>query len=170
MKNRIVAVTLVTLLLAIAASAQEKKDESPRNVYKLDFTVAELENGKRINERSYTMHLLDDRRGAKTKVGTRVPVLTGDKQWQYIDVGIRIDADIQAADESGLILGVAFDSSSYALPEQSQMTQPGQPLLRTLIQSVIARVPFGKPTLVCSADDVNSKRRVIVELTATRVK
>lgn len=172
MKNRIVAVTLITMFLtmALAASAQEKPEERTRNVYKLEFTVFELENGKRINERSYMLHLADsDHRGAATRVGTRVPIqVGGDKGVQYMDVGLKIEANFQSADDSALNLTINFETSGFALPEQS--TQSGTPVLRNVSENVTAKVAYGKPTVVSSIDDVNSKRRLQLELTATRVK
>lgn len=169
MKKRTIAVTLVMMFLAcaLAASAQEKKEE--HNVYKLEFTVFELENGKRINERSYMLHLSDDRRGAQTRVGTRVPVTVGaEKGIQYMDVGLKIDANFQSADDSSVNLIINFETSGFAVPEQS--TQSGTPVLRNVSENVTAKVPYGKETLVSSVDDVNSKRRLQLELTATRVK
>ena len=171
MKNRFFALTLITmLLLALNAHTQEKKDEGTRNVYKLEFTVFELENGKRINERSYMLQLSDaDRRGASTRVGTRVPIqVGGDKGLQYMDVGLKIDANYQSADESGVTFYVNFETSGFAVPEQS--AQAGTPVLRNVNEQVAVKVAYGKPTLVSSIDDVNSKRRLQLELTATRVK
>jgi hypothetical protein len=171
MKNRIFALTLITLsLLALIAHTQEKKDEGTRNVYKLEFTVFELENGKRINERSYMLHLLDgDRRGTSTRVGTRVPVQVGpDKGVQYMDVGLKISADFHSADDSGVTLWINFETSGFAVPEQS--TQSGTPVLRNVNDATAAKLAYGKPTLISSIDDVNSKRRLQLELTATRVK
>ena len=171
MKNRIIAVALVTTLFALAlpAPAQDKKDEPMRNVYKLEFTVFELENGKRINERSYMLQLSDDRRGASTRVGTRVPIqVGGDKGVQYMDVGLKIDANFQGADDTAINLLINFETSGFALPEQS--TQSGTPVLRNVSEQTAAKVAYGKPTLVSSIDDVNSKRRLQLELTATRVK
>jgi hypothetical protein len=171
MKNRIAAVMLLTLFLAcgLAASAQEKRDEPTHNTYKLEFTVFELDNGKRINERSYMLHFSDDRRGAMTRVGTRVPVqVGGDKGVQYMDVGLKIDANYQSADDSAVTLFINFETSGFAVPEQS--TQSGTPVLRNVSENVTAKVAYGKPTIVSSIDDVNSKRRLQLELTATRVK
>jgi hypothetical protein len=172
MKNRITPITLIMIFLALllSAPAQEKKDEPTRNVYKLEFTVFELENGKRINERSYMLHISDaDHRGASTRVGTRVPVqVGGNVGMQYMDVGLKIDANFQSADDSSMNLIINFETSGFAMPEQS--TQSGTPVLRNVSENVTAKIPYGKPTLVSSIDDVNSKRRLQLELTATRLK
>lgn len=171
MKNRITSTILIMIFLGLllSASAQEKKEEPTRSVYKLEFTVFELDNGKRINERSYMLHLSDDRRGAQTRVGTRVPVTVGaEKGIQYMDVGLKIDANFQGADDMAINLLINFETSGFALPEQS--TQSGTPVLRNVSEQTAAKVTYGKPTLVSSIDDVNSKRRLQLELTATRVK
>jgi hypothetical protein len=174
MRKRIVAVPLITMFLAmaLAASAQEKREEPMRNVYKLEFTVFELDNGKRINERSYMLQLSDDRRGANTRVGTRVPITIGSEKFgpsvQYMDVGLKIDANFQGADDAAITLLINFETSGFAVPEQS--TQSGTPVLRNVSEQTAAKLPYGKPTLISSVDDVNSKRRLQLELTATRVK
>jgi hypothetical protein len=155
--------------LTLPAPAQDKKDEPMRNVYKLEFTVFELENGKRINERSYMLQLSDDRRGTSTRVGTRVPITVGpEKGIQYMDVGLKIDANFQSADDAAITLLINFETSGFAVPEQS--TQSGTPVLRNVSEQTAAKAAYGKPTLVSSIDDVNSKRRLQLELTATRVK
>lgn len=73
-----------------------------------------------------------------------------------------------SADDSSVNLIINFETSGFALPEQS--TQSGTPVLRNVSENVTAKVAYGKPTLVSSIDDVNSKRRLQLELTATRVK
>lgn len=169
--NRLI-VLLAFVACALPALTQERaKEERNANVYKLDFTVYELENGKRVNDRSYTLHATDaDRRGASTRVGTRVPISSGDKGVQYIDVGLRIETNIQSSDGSGINLYVSFESSGFAVPEQGQNPQAGTPVLRNVNENVTAHVALNKPTLISSVDDVNSKRRLQLEVSATKVK
>ena len=107
MKNRITPITLIMIFLALmlSAPAQEKKDEPARNVYKLEFTVFELDNGKRINERSYMLQLSDDRHGASTRVGTRVPIqVGGDNRIIPIDAKLKgtIMQDVRGLDSTRL--------------------------------------------------------------------
>src|ERR1022692_785038 len=64
----------------LESQAQEaSRKEAPQlGVYHLDFVWSELEGAKRLNSRSYTMDVNESRRG-RLRVGTRVPVATGDK-------------------------------------------------------------------------------------------
>jgi hypothetical protein len=85
-----------------------------------------------------------------------------------MDVGLKIDANFQGADDAAINLLINFETSGFALPEQS--TQSGTPVLRNVSEQTAVKAAYGKPTLVSSIDDVNSKRRLQLELTATRVK
>jgi len=60
------------------------------------------------------------------------------------------------------------DVSSFAIPEQADLKT--SPVVRTLSQNVSTRPPLGRPTLLSSVDDVNSRKRTQVEVTVTRVK
>src|SRR5215472_11678403 len=54
--------------------------------YRLDFSLNELENGKKVNARQYSMNLNtgDDN---QIKIGTRVPFEQAKGEMQYLDVG-----------------------------------------------------------------------------------
>jgi len=65
-------------------------------------------------------------------------------------------------------LDADVDVSSFALSEQPDLKT--SPVLRTLSQNVSARPALGRPTLLSSVDDVNSRKRTQVEVTVTRVK
>src|SRR5437762_164608 len=54
------------------SSATTKGDRA----YRLDFTINELEDGKRVNSRLYSMNLTSASRPNQLKIGTRVPVET----------------------------------------------------------------------------------------------
>src|SRR5579864_5894129 len=73
--------------------ARAERPEKPVHAYRIDFSIAELEDGKKINSRHYSMDLNS---GAwnEIKIGTRVPVVTESipnklevAQFQYVDVG-----------------------------------------------------------------------------------
>src|SRR4051794_31207999 len=86
----------VLLLLTSFACAQTpldaKKDPA---LYKVSFTVMEIQNGQRSNVRNYSMYLPANARTHSTRVGNRVPVPVGkDNGIQYMDVGLNMNCSI----------------------------------------------------------------------------
>src|SRR2546425_538896 len=86
---------LLLFCLGMLAYGQENTAAKPQSkedaIYKFDFAVYELQNGKKSNVRNYSMFLEEHRKGS-IKVGNRVPVSTGKENgFQYIDVGLNID-------------------------------------------------------------------------------
>src|SRR5579862_2259975 len=63
--------------------------DRPLHAYRLDFSVNELEDGKKLNSRQYSLNLNADDAN-EIKIGTRVPVEAGHEQFQYMDVGTSI--------------------------------------------------------------------------------
>src|SRR5689334_1799996 len=60
-----------------SAQEQPKKEISPYEpAYKLAFVIYELEDGKRINQRDYTMVAMIQGQRGNLKIGTRVPITT----------------------------------------------------------------------------------------------
>src|ERR1700726_3471703 len=91
-KNTIVtgALSLAMILGSVTRStAQEAEStKSPQvekqiNAYRLDFSVNELEDGKKINTRQYSMNLNSDNSN-ELKIGTRVPVESKQGEFQYL--------------------------------------------------------------------------------------
>jgi hypothetical protein len=144
-----------------------QKAEKPLNAYRLDFSVNEMEDGKKINTRQYSMNLNSDGSN-ELKIGTRVPVESKQGEFQYIDVGTSIWSRIE--ERNGAIdLSVRAEISNFANPEQT----PGHdmfPLLRQLKISAGTLALLGKPMLVGSVDDPNSKRQFQLEVTVTKLK
>jgi hypothetical protein len=146
----------------------------PVQPYRLDFSLNELQDGKRANTRHYALNLIVGS-GDEIKIGTRVPVRTGPKssdanplantQWQYMDVGTNIWAAIrEAGDEVQLeVKGEVSDldkgPSTDLAPIVRQMKLSGSTLLVT-----------GKPILIGSMDDPNSTREFQLEVTATKLR
>jgi hypothetical protein len=100
------------------------------------------------------------------RVGSRVPITT-DKGTNYMDVGLNVDVDHVAEVDGKLAGTLSLEMNNLAPPEQGQ---PGTapPLVRNLrLRSPFSVTP-GKPANVGTIDDVNSKRRFQVEITATR--
>lgn len=167
------------LLLIFGLVSVMAAQEAPRHlqkIYKAVFLIYELEDGKKINERTYTLpvNTIDGNpRDGSMRVGTRVPIATasssGDKQWQYVDVGLNIDCNVTEQEDKFIVHG-SLELSSFAIPDQgSDPRSGGNPILRQIKQNFTTLVVPGKPTLATTMDDVNSKKRLEVEITVTRI-
>jgi hypothetical protein len=164
------AVALVAFCLALIPSfltaQQETKVQKPVTAYRLEFSVRELDSGKRVNSRNYMM-MAEDGSFARIRVGNRVPYQTAEKQYQYNNIGMNIDCRPHEQQE-GVALDVTVDISSVAPP--SEIAPSYNPVFRSSRSEVQTVVAFGKPTLITSLDDVESNRRYEIEVTATKVK
>jgi hypothetical protein len=154
-----------------AKQKAEAEAQKTTNAYRLDFSVNELEDGKKINSRQYSMNS----RGGWTevKVGTRVPVESGPGQFQYLDVGTNIRCRlIDQSDMAGLGDGVSLnataDLSNFAVPEQQG--QRVQPVIRQLRIEASTIAALGKPVMLGVIDDPNSKRQFQLEVTVTKLR
>ena len=165
----LLALPLSGFLLPSRALSEEpaQAPEKARSTYRLDYVLYELESGKRTNERTFSMTVNEGRFG-QLRTGSRVPINAGDKGVQYMDVGLKISARPQ--ERGGEVeLETELEQSSFAIPEQARETG-GNPILRTVNQSLSARPALGKATLLSTLDDLNGSRRLQVEVTVTRVK
>lgn len=162
-----------------AATAQSSEDATKKMTgdsdkemaaYRLDFYLHELEDGKKINTRQYSMNLIQGMQNGQwqeLKIGTRVPVEMKQGEVQYLDVGTNISARLQEI-KSALDLEVRADLSNFTTPDQEGKSR--MPLLRQLRISGATIVTTGKPIVVGSVDDPNSKRQYQLEVTATKLK
>ncbi|HET7871295.1 MAG TPA: hypothetical protein VFL42_02215, partial [Terriglobales bacterium] len=139
--------------------------------YRLELKIYELEGGKRTNERAYT--IIGGVPGGWTnlRTGTRVPVTTGaGEKSTYIDVGVRLDCQLSEEAPGKVFAHVRMEISSLVLPEQSNEPHSStMPVLRNTNADIGTEIKSGKPQIIASADDVNSKKKVQVELTATKL-
>jgi hypothetical protein len=174
-KKIIVAAALLLTLTAggiTKASAQDSStskaapEEKAVNAYRLDFSVNEFEDAKKINTRQYSMNLQAED-GNEIKIGTRVPVESKQGEFQYLDVGTSIWCKIGER-PNGLPISVRAEISNFAIPEQQ--AQQARPVLRQLSIRASTVAQLGKPMVVGSVDDPNSKRQFQLEVTVTKLK
>jgi len=142
-------------------------DEKPVHAYRLDFSVNELEEGKKINTRQYSLNLNADDAN-EIKIGTRVPVEAGHEQFQYMDVGTSIWCRIGERPD-GIAMSVRADISNFAIPDQGTGHE-SRPVVRQFKINASTLALPGKPMVVGSVDDPNSKRQFQLEVTVSKVK
>ncbi len=147
--------------------ATESKESKPINIYRVDYAVHELENGKRSKTRSYTLMVEPDNR-AHFSVGSNIPLAMGEKgQSQYGHVGMRIECSLRERD-TYLVVQTNLDMSGVATGEVSGT--PSTPVLRQFNLNDTMKAAPGKPTLVGAIDDVTANRRYEIEVTVEKIK
>jgi len=177
-KKTLVAATLMLVLVAGGIShASAQGSTSPKaapetektiNAYRLDFSVNEFEDGKKINSRQYAMNLNTDDAN-EIKIGTRVPVESKQGEFQYLDVGTNIWCRIGER-SNGLPLTVRAEISNFAMPRPDEQEHANRPVLRQLEIHASTVAQLGKPMVIGSVDDPNSKRQFQLEVTVTKLK
>jgi 3D (Asp-Asp-Asp) domain-containing protein len=148
-------------------SAAAAEREKPVHAYRLDFSVNELEDGKKINTRQYSLNLNADDAN-EIKIGTRVPVEAGHEQFQYMDVGTSIWCRIGERPD-GVPLSVRAEISNFAIPDQGTGHESRPAIRQFKINASTLALP-GKPMVVGSVDDPNSKRQFQLEVMVTKLK
>lgn len=194
-KIAISCLLLLTLPFAAQALAQgdqavakapeaAKAPEPPVHFYHLDLVVKEMgEDGKPVNSRTYsctvsTAHNEHD----SVRVGSRIPIATGsylnngsdaqvNTQFQYLDVGVNFD--VQDVREEGNKL--AMDLKAEISGVGSNVRFGGEnginePVVRQNRWQAPVLIPTGKPTVVFTSDDIDTKGGMQVVVTATPVE
>ena len=168
-----VVVTLVLLVSGLAGTmlgqGSEKPKmpptENPSAAYRLDYVIAEVEDGKRVNTRSYSL-LTDEGGRGNMHLGMRMP-LQGEKGPIYMDVGLRIDSQLRPREGGDVWLSTRFELSS--LVDQAQPVNGAMPL-RTVEYSNGSVITPGKSVVVASGDDLGSKKKFELSVTVTKLK
>lgn len=183
MRKRIVTtLALLTFLMGVAslprAVAQEAAKENaapngPNDSYKIDFTVNEIENGKKINSRSYQMLLRAEAAPKwsdkqELRVGSRVPVQFRPGQVQYQDVGMNIDCRLMPIANGKVILDTSWAYSALE-NEHGPGTDAQPPVFHQSKSEGQAVVPLDQPTVITEMDDVASTHRYVFEVKVTKV-
>jgi hypothetical protein len=188
--------TQMMLVLALAASLfaqqpakdtadQPAKDQSPKkevlagrdgmteNFFKLAFVMYELDDAKRTNQRDYMLIGRAENLPSSIRVSTRVPVYTEERKITYVDAGLTIRCSLKEQVDRRVQLHCDIEISSFVRPEQiasSGNAGPAAPVLRTTRTESWALLTLGKPAILTTVDDINSAKRMQIEVTATRVE
>lgn len=150
------------------AEANKSSVDRPKNAvhaYRVDFSINELEDAKKVNARHYSVNL-NSGPWSELKIGTRVPVKPTEGTFQYLDLGANISCQIDEQGED-VSLNVRSDFSNLSSPEEQHSTEP---IIRQIqINGRTLAIP-GKAVVIGSVDDPNSNRQFQLEATVTRLK
>jgi hypothetical protein len=167
---------LLALAISIAAStaiAQQGASATPAKHFKTEFVVKEVDSsGHVINSRSYSMILSTDNSKPtpnQIRSGDRVPIRvnTDKSDIAYIDIGVNIDCHNVETVGDKLAMSVKAEISS--VPPGTDLNGVGSPVIRQFQWNADVLVTPSVPTTIFSSDDVGSKNKTQVEVTATPV-
>ena len=177
MVMRRIAVLLALLFassysLRLAGAQEEHKQaaETPNakavHAYRVDFSINELQDGKKTNTRHYSMILTSGDRN-QVKIGTRVPVSTSQATMQYLDVGTNISCRIVDGSGDDVTMEVHADFTNLSSPEEQHSAQP---IIRQVTLSGTTVTTPSKSVIIGAADDPNSNRQFQLEATVTKLR
>jgi type II secretory pathway component GspD/PulD (secretin) len=149
--------------------------DRPRKAYRLTFTLAESDAGKRIGIQHFSLVVVAGQR-VTLKQGSKIPVITGtfepgnsstQSQFQYLDIGMNFDATLDDT-PNGLRLKSKVEQSSLADEHMSGPLAP-EPIVRQTDLEGTSAITLGKPTTIGSIDVAGSTRHVDIEVVAEPV-
>ena len=177
------AMTIGFWFVPTPALSQEGSKESnpgpakvqPVQPYRLDFSFNEAADGRVLNTRHYSMNLTAGN-SDEIKIGTRVPVSSGSSsgppataQYQYLDIGTNIWSQLREhGDELILVVKGEISNLDVETGEHSGAFLP--PVVRQIKINGSTLLVVGKPIMIGSVDDPNSKRQFQLEVTVTKLR
>ena len=150
--------------------------DHPRRIYRLTFTITEVDDGKRTGTQHFSMVIVSGQR-TTMKQGSKVPVATGtvtengspstQTQFTYLDIGLNLDATL---DES--VNGVRLRSKAEQSSLGADKTIAGiqEPVVRQTVLEGTSILTPGKPLILGSLDIPDSTRRMDIEVVMDVVK
>jgi hypothetical protein len=144
--------------------AKAEHSEKPAHAYRVDISINELEDGKKINSRHYAMYQ-NSGTWNQVHISSRVSVSTPQTSLP-IEVGTTINCTLnESGDDIALV--VKGDFSNLISPDDQHSTQP---VVRQMSINGSTLATLGKPAVVGAVDDPNSNRQFQLEATVTKLK
>jgi hypothetical protein len=154
-------------------SSAQTADAVPKKFYQLNFMVRELENERIVNSRSYSMILPAGAERGAIRSGQKVPYSYSsgvNTQWSQIDIGANIDCrKLEEVDDHVSLIILAEISS--VIESHAEAGPPSSvPVIRQNRWESTVLLQVKQPTLLFSADDPASKRKMQLLLTVTPIR
>jgi hypothetical protein len=187
--HKLIKIALLTLVAtaapAIASAQSQSSPPIPLKHYKVDFVVKEADSSGHVtNNRAYSTVLATTNRGEtngkgennQIRSGDRIPIRVtstgespkGADQIAYIDVGVNIDCSrVQEIDQK---LAMTIKAEISSIPPGTDLNSGLDPVIRQFQWNADVLISPGSPTTIFSSDDVNSKVKMQVDVTATPIK
>jgi hypothetical protein len=162
-------ILLVMALIAGVGFGQEKTPQPaakpPSKFYNLDFTVKELDGGKVVNSRSYSMSVATDTLGSgSVRADERVSVRVVSNNYQTFDVGTNLDC-VEAKETGDRLMLRLTSDISYLVPGGNEVA----PIVRHNRWSGYSLVPLKRTVVVFTSADPSSKGTLEMDVIATPV-
>jgi type II secretory pathway component GspD/PulD (secretin) len=149
--------------------------DRPKKTYRLTYTLAETDDGKRVGTQHFAMVVVTGQRTV-LKQGSKVPIVTGSytagssgekTDMTYVDVGMNFDATL---DEfvNGVRLRTKVEQSSVA--EEKSGVGAQDPVIRQTSLEGTSFLTPGKPLVLGSVDIPGSTRHLDVEVVMELVR
>jgi type II secretory pathway component GspD/PulD (secretin) len=147
----------------------------PHKVYRLTYTITELDAGKTVGTEHLSM-IVADGQHTTIKQGDKIPVATGSfstdnnsaqTQFTYLDIGLNFDSTLNDYN-GGASLKTKVEQSSLGQPSTIAGVQ--EPVVRQSVFEGIAFLTLGKPVMLGSIDVPNSIRRLDIAVVMDDVK
>jgi len=157
--------------------AANKTAEPPVHYYHLDLLVQEVgEDGKPVNSRTYSYTVSTaPHEHDQIRIGSRVPIPVGNNQFQHQDINVNLDVSNahEVGNKLAMILGAEVNSLGPVIhvhPPDSSGPGPVEPVIHRNTWTTPILIPIGKPTVVFTSDDIDSKGGMRVVVTANLIQ
>lgn len=152
---------LIVAMLICTACLLNGQQDTTQPVYQLDVAIHEVEGGKRVETRDYTL-LVRNSTKATSRTGTRVPVSMGENI-QYVDVGANLDFTLREAGDSVML------NADLELSDAGEVAGGASiPAIRQLRYRVNTMIPVGKKTMIGKLDEPTGSKGYEIEVTASK--
>ena len=141
--------------------------DRPKKLYRLTYTVTEMDGSNRIGTQHFAVVVAGGQR-TTLKQGSKVPIVTGDftsgsnsseSQFTYIDVGLNFDATLEE-----FVNGVRLRSKVERSAVAESTMGPKDPMIRQTVLEGTSLLSVGKPLILGSLDIPESTRHLDVEV------
>ncbi len=154
--------------------AEPPKTAEPAHYYRVTFTVQEVDAaGKPTNSRSYTTILSTSTRQVSIRTGVRITFVTQTNQdgnaVQTVAENVGVNIDVQQVQEIGRNLAMTIRGEVIGATK-AEDPKVHDPEIRRNTWDAPVLVPVGKPTVVFTSDDLDSKGSMQMVVTATPVQ
>jgi type II secretory pathway component GspD/PulD (secretin) len=149
--------------------------DRPHKVYRLTYTIAESDGGKRLGIEHFSLIAADGQR-TTLKQGDKIPVATGSyttdtntaqTQFTYLDVGMNFDATVTSI-STGVSLKTKVEQSSVG--PSNTIAGVAEPVVRQTVLEGVSAATLGKPLMLGSIDIPNSTRHLDIDVLVEQIK
>jgi hypothetical protein len=147
--------------------SDSQSEQQTGGYYRLDFIVRSMDAGKATSARNYSLWMQAGDAQADLKAVNEVPYASTSQSINYRSVGTEIICMLKEL-EGKIRLSILASISEVVSPERDQDVKT--PVFHNIHSKATTLLELEKPTIISSIDDATSKRRIQIEVTATKLK